>query len=266
MHLTVQGETVYAHTGGQDFDPAKPTVVFVHGAGMDHTVWGLQARYVAHHGHGVLSVDLPGHGRSTGPALGSIDALGDWIVRLLDAAGAKKATLVGHSMGALASLSAAARHPARVAKLVLCGVAAKMPVHPDLIAAAESDPPLARDLIVDWAFGGRGRIGGNTAVGLWLSTTAQRLIDRAASGVLATDLKACDAFQDGEAMAAKVACPALLILGDADRMTPAKAGRALAGAIEGATAVAIQHCGHMLMVEEPDATLDALTGILGKIQ
>ncbi len=264
MHLTVQGKQVYAHTGGQDFDPAKPAVVFVHGAGMDHTVWGLQARYVAHHGRSVLSVDLPGHGRSEGPALASVDQLGDWIAALLDAAGAKQATLVGHSMGALASLSAAARHPTRVSRLILCGAAAKMPVHPDLIAAAENDPGLARDLIVDWGFGGRGRIGGNTAVGLWLSTTAQRLIDRAASGVLATDLKACNAFQDGEAMAAKVACPALLIVGETDRMTPAKAGRALAQGIRGATAVEIQGCGHMMMVEEPDATLDAITGFLGR--
>jgi pimeloyl-ACP methyl ester carboxylesterase len=264
MELQVQGHRVYAHTGGQDFDPAKPVVVFVHGAGMDHTVWGLQARYVAHHGHAVLSVDLPGHGRSAGTALASIEKLGDWIADLLDAAGANNATLVGHSMGALASLSAAARHPARVAKLVLCGAAAKMPVHPDLIAAAENDPALARDLIVDWGFGGRGRIGGNTAVGLWLSTTAQRLIDRAASGVLATDLKACNAYADGEADAAKVACPALLVIGEADRMTPAKAGRALAQQIKGSTAVAIADCGHMMMVEQPDATLDALTDFLGQ--
>ncbi|MBL8707357.1 MAG: alpha/beta hydrolase [Rhodospirillales bacterium] len=264
MELRVQGKRVYAHTGGQDFDPAKPAVVFVHGAGMDHTVWGLQARYVAHHGRSVLSVDLPGHGRSEGPALASIDAVADWIAALIDAAGAKNATLVGHSMGALASLNAAARHPARVARLVLCGVAGKMPVHPDLIQAAEKDPGLARDLIVDWGFGGRGRIGGNTAVGLWLSTTAQRLIDRAASGVLATDLKACDAYGDGEADAAKVACPALLVLGEADRMTPAKAGRALAQAIKGAEAIAIADCGHMMMVEQPDATLDALTGFLGR--
>ncbi len=264
MELRVQGKPVYAHTGGQDFDPAKPVVVFVHGAGMDHTVWGLQARYVAHHGHAVLSVDLPGHGRSGGSALSSIGALGDWIAALLDAAGAKTATLVGHSMGALACLDAAARHGARVAKLVLCGVAAKMPVHPDLIQAAEQDPALARDLIVDWGFGGRGRIGGNTAVGLWLSTTAQRLIDRAASGVLATDLKACNAYADGEVDAAKVACPALLVIGEADRMTPAKAGRALAGAIKGSRAVEIQDCGHMMMVEQPDATLDAITDLLGK--
>ena len=262
MELQVQGKRVYAHTGGQDFDPTKPAVVFVHGAGMDHTVWGLQARYVAHHGHSVLSVDLPGHGRSGGTALASVADLGDWIVDLLDAAGAKTATLVGHSMGALASLSAAARHPTRVAKLVLCGVAAKMPVHPDLIQAAENDPPLARDLIVDWAFGGRGRIGGNTAVGLWLSTTAQRLIDRAASGVLATDLKACNAYAEGNKAANMVTCPVLVIAGHDDRMTPAKAGWDFVSKFENAVYTEIPDCGHMMMVEQPDTTLDTIVKYL----
>jgi len=264
MHLTIAGAGVYAHTGGQSFDAEQPTVVFVHGAGMDHTVWGLQARYVAHHGHNVLAVDLPGHGRSEGAALGSIAALADWIVGLLDAVGVKRATLVGHSMGALACLEAAARAPARVTKLVLCGAAPKMPVHPDLIQAAEKDPGLARDLIVDWAFGGRGRIGGNPAVGLWLSTTAQRLIDRAGAGVLASDLKACDAYANGEAAAKALACPVLLILGSADRMTPAKAGRAFAAMMKQASVVELANCGHMMMVEQPDATLDALKSFLGQ--
>lgn len=264
MHLTIQGAGVYAHTGGQSFDAGRPTVVFVHGAGMDHTVWGLQARYVAHHGHNVLAVDLPGHGRSNGAALQSIGALADWVLALLDTVGVGQATLVGHSMGALACLEAASRSPAHVARLMLCGAAPRMPVHPDLIAAAEKDPALARDLIVDWAFGGRGRIGGNRAVGLWLSTTAQRLIDRAGAGVLASDLKACDAYGNGEAAARALACPVLLVLGSEDRMTPAKAGRGFAAMMRNATVAELKDCGHMMMVEQPDATLDALKTFLDK--
>ena len=47
---------------------AKPTVVFVHGAGLDHSWFGLQSRYFGYHGRNVLALDLPGHGRSRGPA------------------------------------------------------------------------------------------------------------------------------------------------------------------------------------------------------
>ena len=51
MHLTVNGATVHAATGGRAFDPAQPLVVFIHGASLDHTVWALLARWFAHHGH-----------------------------------------------------------------------------------------------------------------------------------------------------------------------------------------------------------------------
>jgi len=264
MHLTVDGAEVYAHTGGRPFDAHRPTAVFVHGAGLDHTVWALQARYVAHHGWSVLAPDLPGHGRSAGRAPASVAALAEWIVRLLDAAGARRAALIGHSMGAIACLEAAARHPARVAKLALLGVAARMQVHPDLIAAAENDPALAREMIVDWAHGSRGRIGGNPAPGLWIAHAARRLIDYAgAGGALASDLKACDAWAGGAQAAAKVACPTLVILGAEDRMTPAKAGAQLAGMISAAELALLPDCGHMMMVEQPDLTLDRLRKFLG---
>eukprot|EP01032_Pedospumella_encystans_P035556 gene35556-40216_t len=50
----------YGYTGGKAFDASLPTVVFIHGAQNDHSVWALQSRYLAHHGYGVLAVDLPG--------------------------------------------------------------------------------------------------------------------------------------------------------------------------------------------------------------
>ena len=75
MILTVDGKAVFAATGGRAFDAAAPAVVFVHGSGMDRTVWSLQTRYFAHHGHAVLALDLPGHGKSEGPALESIEAM-----------------------------------------------------------------------------------------------------------------------------------------------------------------------------------------------
>jgi len=115
MELLVDGPqgpaAVYAYTGGKPFDAALPTVVFIHGALNDHSVWTLLARWCAHHGHGVLAVDLPGHGRSAGTPLGSVEALADWVPALLGAAGVARATLVGHSMGSLVALEAAAREP-----------------------------------------------------------------------------------------------------------------------------------------------------------
>ena len=70
MRLTVNGREAYAYTGGKPFDPALPCIVFIHGALNDHSVWTLLARWFAHHGFGVLAVDLPGHMRSAGPRAG----------------------------------------------------------------------------------------------------------------------------------------------------------------------------------------------------
>ncbi|HET6221174.1 MAG TPA: alpha/beta hydrolase, partial [Dongiaceae bacterium] len=94
MKLTVNGRAVSATTGGTDFDPAKPAVVFLHGAGFDRTGWRLQTRWFAHHGRSVLAVDFPAHGWSAGPALESVAAMADWTATLIAAAGLKQAALV----------------------------------------------------------------------------------------------------------------------------------------------------------------------------
>ena len=113
MELRIEGPdgpaTAYAYTGGKPFDAALPCIVFIHGALHDHSVWTLLARWFAHHGHCVLAVDQPGHGRSTGAPLASVEATADWVLALLDAAGVRRAALVGHSMGSLIALEAAAR-------------------------------------------------------------------------------------------------------------------------------------------------------------
>lgn len=261
MELRVDGKRVFAATGGRAFDPSRPAVVFIHGAGFDHTAWQLQARYYAHHGRSVLAVDLPGHGRSDGPVLGSIDALVGWLERLLDAAGVEKTALVGHSLGALVALAAAARLPDRVTALALLGVAARMPVHPELQSLAARDVARAGALVVDWGYGPAAHLGGHRAPGLWMMTGGLRVIERSAPGVLAADLAACNAYDGAEADAARVRCPTLLVLGISDRMTPLKGGLALAAKIAGARVARID-AGHFMMIERPDATLDALREVL----
>src|SRR4051812_25535970 len=128
MNFIVEGYPAYAYTGGRAFDPSLPAIVFVHGAAFDHSVWQWQSRYLAHHGYSVLAVDLPGHGRSPGPPRATIGHMADWIAALIEAAGLKSATVVGHSMGSLVALDTALRHPARVSRLALIGTSIPMAV------------------------------------------------------------------------------------------------------------------------------------------
>src|SRR6516164_9969586 len=152
MNLPINGINAFVATGGRDFDKSLPSVVLIHGAGFDHSAWALQSRWFAHHGFSVLVPDLPGHGRSQGPALKSIAEMADWIAALLAAAGATKAHLIGHSMGSLIALEAAARHPDKVSALSLIGTATTMTVGPDLLKAAEANDQAAIDMVSIWAW------------------------------------------------------------------------------------------------------------------
>jgi pimeloyl-ACP methyl ester carboxylesterase len=260
MQLSINGHEAFAATGGRDFDPALPAVVFLHGAGFDHSTWALHSRWFAHHGFAVLAPDLPGHGRSAGPALQSIAAMADWTIALLDAAHAKPAHLIGHSMGSLIALDAAARHPDRVTALSLIGTAATMTVGPDLLKAAEANDQAAIDMVSIWGLGYGAELGGSLAPGLWMHGGAQATLKRCAPSVLFSDLAACNAYQDALASAAKIKVPTTLILGEKDMMTPARAGKALAAAIPQARTVLLPATGHMVMSERPDELLDALRG------
>ncbi|WP_422000053.1 alpha/beta fold hydrolase [Reyranella sp.] len=258
MKLTVDGSSVFATTGGSEFDPAKPAVIFLHGAGFDRTAWRLQTRWFAHHGRSVLAVDFPGHGRSDGPALGSIAAMADWTAALIDAAGLAQAALVGHSMGALVAIDTAARYPGKVRGLGLCGVAAEMPVHPEMLQSAEANTPKVRELMTFWGMGSAIHKGGMVSPGLWLRRESLAVLAGNAPGVIHADLAACNAYKDALARAAAIKCPTVLVLGDGDLMTPAAKAKPLAAAIAGARTVVIPDCGHFMIVERPDETLDAL--------
>jgi len=258
VQLTVEGKQVFAGTGGRDFNPSLPALVFLHGAGMDHSVWALHARAFAHHGFAVLAPDLPGHGRSAGPALNSIAALADWTAALIDAAGVKAARLIGHSMGSLVALEMAARHPGKVTALSLIATAAPMRVSDELLGAAKANDHAAIDMMSLWGYGQRAVLGGCEAPGLWMLGGAERLLERARPGVLFADLSACNDYKDALSAAAKVAVPAEVILGSRDMMTPLKSGKAVAAALPDCRLTVFEGAGHMLMSERPNEVLKAL--------
>src|SRR6201747_2787519 len=258
MQLSVNGAETFVATGGREFDVSQPTIVLLHGAGFDHTTWALHSRWFAQHGFGVLTPDMPGHRRSSGAPLATIADMADWTAALLDAAGAAKARLVGHSMGSLIAIETAARHPTRVSALSLIGTAATMTVGPDLLKAAEANDPAAIDMVSIWGLGFAAELGGSLAPGLWMHSGAQRVLQQCRPGVLFNDLAACNAYQNALTAAAGVTVPTTIILGERDMMTPAKAGKALAAALPNSKTVVLRGAGHMMMVERPDELLAAL--------
>jgi pimeloyl-ACP methyl ester carboxylesterase len=249
----------YCYTGGKAFDASLPTVVFIHGAQNDHTVWALQARYFAHHGFGVLAVDLPGHGRSKGPALTTVEAMATWLLGVLDAAGVQQALLVGHSMGSLIALEAASQAPARVTALALVGTTYPMKVADALLATARDDEPRAIDMVALWSHAGV--VHKSPAPGFAVMNGARRLMQRMSAlnphQLFFTDFSACNNYANGEAAALSVTCPTLLLFGSKDMMTPPRSTKLLTSTIAHGQVVTVD-AGHQMMAEAPDAVLDAL--------
>lgn len=250
MLVNVEGGEAFVNTGGRALDVSLPSLVFVHGSGLDQSVWALQNRYFAHLGLNALAVDLPGHGKSARPTpVATISGYSDWVKSLIGALGLKDYTLVGHSMGSLIALDAAAK--TEPSKLILLGAADAIPVHPSLLEAAKDDVAGAASFMAATGFGPRGHRGPSAVPGNNLLANGQRLFEHGQEQLLFDDLAACDGYGDGLTVAAKVACPALLILGQVDRMTPVKRGKALAAALPKAQVEILPGTGHMVMLEEP---------------
>ena len=262
MRFAVGGRDAYAYTGARALDPARPTVVFVHGAGNDHSVWALQSRYFAHHGHNVLAVDLPAHGRTAGPVQPTVEAIAAWLGDVLDALGVARCALVGHSLGALSALALAASRPSHVHRLALLGPAAPMTVSDALLDAALHDEPLAAALITGWSHAPAHQLGGNRAPGMWMTGQARQLLARTPPGVLHADLLACHRYADVTSAASAVRCPVLLVLGARDVMAPPRQAAPLQAALPAAQTVTLPATGHAMMAEAPDDVLDALRAFL----
>ena len=261
MRIQVDGKTAFASTGSAGERPGAEHILFIHGAGMDHSVWVMPVRHFARRGFNVKAPDLPGHGRSHGPPLSRIEDMSDWLLRFMDAAEIETAKLVGHSMGSLVAYTSASRHGDRVSGIALVGTATPMPVSDQLLAAAEANDHAAVDMANTWSHSGRGRLGGNELPGIWMLGAGERLLERAGPSVFYSDLLACNAF-DGSECEFKRDLPALVILGQEDRMTPLPAGRALWSCLPEARLVELPGAGHSMLSECPNSVLDALKSIL----
>ena len=154
------GQNNYLYTGGKTWaseGDSRPCLVFIHGAQHDHSVWALQSRYFANHGYRVIALDLPGHGRSDGPALASIQAMAAWLNELLIHLKVEQAILIGHSMGSLIAVELAALKgeadfkKVAILAIALLGTALPMRVSDALIDLTLTSEPKAIEQINAWS-------------------------------------------------------------------------------------------------------------------
>ncbi len=202
----------------------------------------------------MFSPDLPGHGRSEGPLLTSIGQMSAWLDAFMTTAGLSSATVLGHSMGALVAIDLAAKSPARCDSIILSGVAASMAVNPQLLNAAEENDPLAFELVETWGYANGSHPDKYATLDLLQSQ---------ADDVLFTDLNACNDYADAQRNFSGLRIPVTVIAAAEDKMTPARAGKALAESREGTSFVLIEGAGHNMMVERTDEFNRAVCNALG---
>jgi pimeloyl-ACP methyl ester carboxylesterase len=249
--LTVAGER--AHFVHRRPVPASgPPVVFVHGAGGTHQHWLYQVRDLPH--SPTYALDLPGHGRSEGQGRDTISAYSDWLVAFLDAAGLDQAVLVGHSMGGAIVLDIALHHAGQVGGLGLVATGARLRVVPAILDGILQNPEATVRLICDFAFG--------PETSPEIMRMGRRQMGVIPPEVIHGDFAACDAFSVMDRLE-EITAPTFVVCGTQDRLTPSKYSVYLRDRIARSVLHLVEGAGHMVMVERPEAVVEALSSFLG---
>jgi pimeloyl-ACP methyl ester carboxylesterase len=255
----ISSQQNYYYGGGKPHQGNRTTLVFIHGAQHDHSVWILQSRYFAHHGFNVVAVDLPGHGRSISPLCTSVEAMAHAVLQQLTAIGVEQFIPIGHSMGSLIALELSALAPSRVSALCLVGTSAPMKVSDTLINLIRENETAAMAQINAWSNSTIAQRPGNPGPGFSTYIQNLRLMERQTPGVLLNDFLACNAYVHGPDRAANFHKPCLIIQGASDAMTPLKAAIKLQQSFpKSAQLIAIEKAGHAIMAERPDTVLQAM--------
>ena len=216
----------------------------MHGSGLTHIVWSLHEQFLATKGYSILSVDLPGHGNSEGPAIESIEGISEWIKKSMDILKINEISFIGHSQGCLVGLEFAHRFSKLIKSLSLIGGSCELPVNPDLISYADGGDMKSVELMMKWGYEGVKKfIGGNPV---------QKIINspRQIQEGLAADLRACNNYKNGSKAASEINCPTLCVLGDKDKMVPIEKGKKMATKIKNSELSVLKECGHMILFEK----------------
>ena len=243
MIFQTQNKSVHASDSGQGIDKSKDTIIFLHGSGLSHIVWSLTEQFFSNKNYNVLSLDLPGHGKSDGPCLDSIEKIADWLEKVFIELKLDKVIIVGHSQGCLEALEYSHKYKSRLKKIVFVGGSYRMPVNKDLIDLALAGDSDAVKLMMKWSYvGSKKFIGGNPI---------ERIIQspKDINEILAVDLIACNKYLNGSEASKSINCPTMLILGELDKMVNLEVGKKFSNLIKNSTTHVINGSGHMILIE-----------------
>lgn len=236
-------------------------LMLVHGFPLNHTIWNETAALLEDAAQLILP-DLPGHGQSPVVEPVSMDSMADGLAAILDALAIEKVVLAGQSMGGYVCLAFARRHPQRLAGLgLVCTQAAADSPEKRLARLAQAEQTLAE---------------GNLRVAESMSTVLtnrpemaadlRRLMSTTPAAGMAAAMRAMAERAEMSAFLPQISVPALVIAGLADAIIPVERAREMAASLPDAQLVELEGVGHSPMMEAPQATAEALLGLLKRAQ
>jgi len=236
-----------------------PAVVLSNSLGATRAMWDPQVPALAERFR-VVTYDTRGHGESPAPAGPyTLDDLVDDLVALLEEVGARRAHVVGLSLGGMTAMRLAAREPGRVARLAL------------LCTSAKADGQAFRDRAAAVRGSGTAPLA-PTVVGRWLTPgfAAEHpdLVARLEAMIVAADDEGyagcCEAIasMDLRGDLPRIAAPTLVVSGAEDLALPPEHQEAIAAGIRGAELLSISPGAHLANLEQPDRVTGALLGHL----
>jgi pimeloyl-ACP methyl ester carboxylesterase len=231
------------------------TIILIHGAGGSHLVWPAALRRLPE--ANVYAVDLCGHGRSAGDGYAQIEAYADEIVQFIKTSNLDKVILIGHSMGGAVAQIIALRHLPELAALVLIGTGAKLRVSPAILEQILPDFEQAVTTINQFAW--------SPAAPPEMVARGRDLLAQTSPTVLHNDFSACDQFDIRDQLT-QINLPTLVIAASEDKLTPPKNGCFLADNIPQAQFTQLESAGHMMMVEKPAETAEAVAVFLERLK
>ena len=234
----------------------RPPVLLLHGAAGSHLSWPPQIRRL--NGQRMLTLDLPGHGKSEGVGRQDITEYAKSVYEFMKALRLSSAVVIGFSMGSAVALSLTLQCPKRVRGLSLIGGGAKMRVAPTTLELASNPSTFMStvEAVIENSY--------SSGVDLRVKEMAVQQMAETRQSVLYGDFLACDEFDVMERVN-KIQAPTLLISGSADRMTPPSRSEYLRDQIEGAQLHIVEGAGHMVMIEQPDIVADLLGEFVDQI-
>lgn len=242
-----------------------PTLLLLHGFPLDGTIWAPQVEGLADAAQ-VLAPDLPGFGAYQGevPAELTMEVLADAAVAELDARGIQRAVVGGLSMGGYVAMACWARHPERVAGLVLCNTRMTADTPEGRLSREETARTalekgmglIARAMVPKLLAPGTQRWRPELVRGL------EALIARQHPAAVAAAARGMALRPDRSAEMAGVSVPALVITGDRDELMPLPTSLAMRDAVPGCGLAVIPGAAHLPNLEQPNLFNAVVRGFL----